>query len=161
MAALPAGRPAVIGDARLLFLACGPSRLAVNVPARPVRTEFGVCRRGELLVSVRRPLLSAVFRHDRDFLYPRDADGYERRAVLAVLADRVIKGSGTYRTLLIWPYAVAPAIAGVLWLFMFNPSIGVATYWLKALGYNWNHVLNGDRGDGFGRCGLRVEADQL
>lgn len=62
---------------------------------------------------------------------------------LAVMADRVIKGSGTYRTLLIWPYAVAPAIAGVLWLFMFNPSIGVATYWLKALGYNWNHVLNG------------------
>jgi len=62
---------------------------------------------------------------------------------LAVMADRVIKGSGAYRTLLIWPYAVAPAIAGVLWLFMFNPSIGVATYWLKALGYNWNHVLNG------------------
>jgi len=62
---------------------------------------------------------------------------------LAVLADRVIKGSGTYRTLLIWPYAVAPAIAGVLWLFMFNPSIGVATYWLKGLGYDWNHVLNG------------------
>jgi len=62
---------------------------------------------------------------------------------LAVLADRVIKGSGAYRTLLIWPYAVAPAIAGVLWLFMFNPSIGVLTYWLKALGYDWNHVLNG------------------
>ena len=62
---------------------------------------------------------------------------------LAVMADRVIKGSGAYRTLLIWPYAVAPAIAGVLWLFMFNPSIGVATYWMKALGYNWNHVLNG------------------
>jgi len=62
---------------------------------------------------------------------------------LAVLADRVIKGSGAYRTLLIWPYAVAPAIAGVLWLFMFNPSIGVATYWLKGMGYDWNHVLNG------------------
>ncbi len=62
---------------------------------------------------------------------------------LAVLADRVIKGSGAYRTLLIWPYAVAPAVAGVLWLFMFNPSIGVVTYWLKALGYGWNHVLNG------------------
>jgi len=59
------------------------------------------------------------------------------------MADRVIKGSGAYRTLLIWPYAVAPAIAGVLWLFMFNPSIGVATYWLKGLGYDWNHVLNG------------------
>lgn len=62
---------------------------------------------------------------------------------LAVLADRVIKGSGAYRTLLVWPYAVAPAVAGVLWLFMFNPSLGVVTYWLKAFGYNWNHVLNG------------------
>lgn len=61
---------------------------------------------------------------------------------LAVLADSVIKGSGLYRTLLIWPYAVAPAIAGVMWLFMFNPSIGVVAYWLKALGYQWNHVLN-------------------
>ncbi len=62
---------------------------------------------------------------------------------LAVGADRVIKGSGLYRNLLVWPYAVAPAIAGVLWLFMFNPSIGLVAYYLKALGYNWNHVLHG------------------
>jgi len=62
---------------------------------------------------------------------------------LAVLADGVIKGSGTYRTLLIWPYAVAPAVAGVMWLFMFNPSIGLVAYWLKGIGYDWNHVLNG------------------
>ena len=62
---------------------------------------------------------------------------------LAVLADGVVRGSGTYRTLLIWPYAVAPAIAGVMWLFMFNPSIGVVAYWLKGLGYTWNHVLDG------------------
>jgi sn-glycerol 3-phosphate transport system permease protein len=62
---------------------------------------------------------------------------------LAVLADRLIKGSGTYRTLLIWPYAVAPAVAGVLWLFMFNTRVGVATWYLGLLGYDWNHVLNG------------------
>ena len=61
---------------------------------------------------------------------------------LAVLADRLIKGSGTYRTLLIWPYAVAPAVAGVLWLFMFNTRIGVVTWYLGLLGYDWNHVLN-------------------
>ena len=61
---------------------------------------------------------------------------------LAVLADRLIKGSGTYRTLLIWPYAVAPAVAGVLWLFMFNTRIGVVTWYLAQLGYDWNHVLN-------------------
>jgi len=61
---------------------------------------------------------------------------------LAVLADRLIKGSGTYRTLLIWPYAVAPAVAGVLWLFMFNTRVGVVTWYLGGLGYDWNHVLN-------------------
>ncbi len=62
---------------------------------------------------------------------------------LAVMADRVIKGSGLYRTLLIWPYAVAPAVAGVLWLFMFAPSIGIVSFWLRAVGLDWNHLLNG------------------
>ncbi|MAY86759.1 MAG: sn-glycerol-3-phosphate ABC transporter permease UgpA [Pseudooceanicola sp.] len=61
---------------------------------------------------------------------------------LAVLADRLIKGSGTYRTLLIWPYAVAPAVAGVLWMFMFNTRVGVVSWYLGLLGYDWNHVLN-------------------
>ncbi len=61
---------------------------------------------------------------------------------LAVLADRLIKGSATYSTLLIWPYAVAPAVAGVLWLFMFNTRVGVVTWYLGQLGYDWNHVLN-------------------
>ena len=61
---------------------------------------------------------------------------------LAVLADRLIKSSGVYRTLLIWPYAVAPAVAGVLWLFMFNTRVGVVSWYLGQLGYDWNHVLN-------------------
>lgn len=61
---------------------------------------------------------------------------------LAVLADRLIKGAGTYRTLLIWPYAVAPAVAGVLWMFMFNTRVGIVTWYLGQLGYDWNHVLN-------------------
>ncbi|WP_050932078.1 sn-glycerol-3-phosphate ABC transporter permease UgpA [Aestuariivita boseongensis] len=61
---------------------------------------------------------------------------------LAVLADRLIKGAGAYRTMLIWPYAVAPAVAGVLWLFMFNPRVGVVAWYLGKLGYDWNHVLN-------------------
>ena len=68
--------------------------------------------------------------------------------VLATLADGVIKGSGVYRTLLIWPYAVAPAIAGVMWLFMFNPSIGLVAYWLKGLGITWNHVLDPEQAMG-------------
>jgi sn-glycerol 3-phosphate transport system permease protein len=61
---------------------------------------------------------------------------------LAVVADRLIKGAGAYRTLLIWPYAVAPAVAGVLWLFMFNTRVGVVSWYLGQLGYDWNHVLN-------------------
>ena len=64
--------------------------------------------------------------------------------LLAVFADRVIKGAAVYKTLLIWPYAVAPAVAGVLWLFMFAPSIGIVSYALRAAGFEWNHLLNGN-----------------
>jgi sn-glycerol 3-phosphate transport system permease protein len=63
--------------------------------------------------------------------------------MLAVFADRIVKGALAYKTLLIWPYAVAPAVAGVLWLFMFAPSVGVVSYALRALGFEWNHLLNG------------------
>jgi sn-glycerol 3-phosphate transport system permease protein len=63
--------------------------------------------------------------------------------LLAVCADRVIRAASGYKTLLIWPYAVAPAIAGVLWLFMFNPTLGVVAHGLRALGFDWNYLLNG------------------
>ena len=63
--------------------------------------------------------------------------------MLAVMADRVVRGAAIYKTLLIWPYAVAPAVAGVLWLFMFAPSIGIVSFWLRAAGIDWNHLLNG------------------
>ncbi len=63
--------------------------------------------------------------------------------LLAVFADRIVRGATFYKTLLIWPYAVAPAVAGVLWLFMFSPSIGIVAYWLRAVGIDWNHLLNG------------------
>jgi sn-glycerol 3-phosphate transport system permease protein len=69
--------------------------------------------------------------------------GLSLALLLAVMADRVVKGSAIYKTLLVWPYAVAPAVAGVLWLFMFAPSIGVVSYALRALGFDWNHLLNG------------------
>ncbi len=62
--------------------------------------------------------------------------------LLAVFADRVGRGAGVYKTLLIWPYAVAPAVAGVLWLFLFSPSIGIVAYWLRAAGFEWNSLLN-------------------
>jgi sn-glycerol 3-phosphate transport system permease protein len=61
--------------------------------------------------------------------------------VLAVFADRVIKGAAVYKTLLIWPYAVAPAVAGVLWLFLFAPGMGLIAYALGRIGFDWNHLL--------------------
>lgn len=64
--------------------------------------------------------------------------------ILAVFADRVIRGAG-YKTLLVWPYAVAPAVAGVLWLFMFAPSIGIIPFALRSVGYEWNHLLDGNQ----------------
>ena len=71
------------------------------------------------------------------------ASGLGLSLLLAVFADRVVRGALFYRTLLIWPYAVAPAVAGVLWLFMFAPSVGVVSYALRLLGFEWNHLLNG------------------
>ena len=65
--------------------------------------------------------------------------------ILAGFADRVIRGSMTYRTLLIWPYAVAPVLAGALWVFMFNPTLGIISYALDFVGVNWNHYLNGSQ----------------
>ena len=65
--------------------------------------------------------------------------------LLATQADKQIKGAGIYRTLLIWPYAVAPAVAGVLWAFMFQPSLGVVARGLRDyLGIDWNPLLNSD-----------------
>jgi len=62
--------------------------------------------------------------------------------LLAVFADRIIKGALAYKTALLLPYAIAPAVAGVLWIFMFSPSVGVLAYALRAFGLDWNHLLN-------------------
>ena len=64
--------------------------------------------------------------------------------LLAVAADRIVRGAFAFKTLLIWPYAVAPAIAGVLWAFLFAPSIGIIAYVLKLWGVPWNYLLDGD-----------------
>jgi len=65
--------------------------------------------------------------------------------LLALAVDRMISSARTYTTLLVWPYAVAPAIAGLLWWFIFNPTIGLMPYALQMLGIQWNHSLNGDQ----------------
>ena len=65
--------------------------------------------------------------------------------LLAVCADRVIRGASAYKTFLIIPYAVAPAVAGVLWMFIFNPTLGVLAYVMKSFGVDWNYLVNADQ----------------
>ena len=71
--------------------------------------------------------------------------GITTALVLATAADRVIRGALAYKTLLIWPYAVAPAVAGVLWAFLFAPSVGIVTFALRQIGIEWNWVLQDDQ----------------
>ena len=68
--------------------------------------------------------------------------GIAASLLLAFFADRIHRGAGFYRTLLVMPYAVAPAVAGVLWLFLFSPSVGLVASLLTALGLEWNALLN-------------------
>jgi sn-glycerol 3-phosphate transport system permease protein len=63
--------------------------------------------------------------------------------ILAVAANSLLKSRSLYTTLLVWPYAVAPAVAGVLFWFMFNPTIGIIPYMLERAGYHWDDRLNG------------------
>ena len=91
------------------------------------------------------PSYLASFRTTAIFSVLVAVSGLAIALLLAVMADRVLKATHVYRTLLIWPYAVAPAVAGVLWLFMFASPMGVVAYALNAFGYRWNHLL--DAGD--------------
>jgi sn-glycerol 3-phosphate transport system permease protein len=64
--------------------------------------------------------------------------------LLAICVNRLLRSGKFYTTLLVWPYAVAPVVAGILWWFMFNPTIGIVPYLLDAFGYRWNHRVNGN-----------------
>ncbi len=64
---------------------------------------------------------------------------------LAAMANRVIRAATTYKTLIIWPYAVAPVVSAVLWYFLFNPTVGMISFLLKGIGYEWDHSLNGNQ----------------
>jgi sn-glycerol 3-phosphate transport system permease protein len=65
--------------------------------------------------------------------------------ILAVAVNRVLRSNRAYTTLLVWPYAVAPVVVGILWWFMFNPTIGIAPYLLRGMGINWNHRIDGNQ----------------
>ncbi|MBX5056071.1 sn-glycerol-3-phosphate ABC transporter permease UgpA [Rhizobium lentis] len=90
------------------------------------------------------PLYMDAFGHTLVFAVSVTVLSTTLALTLAAAAMRVLRTSRIYSTLLIWPYAVAPAIAGILWWFMFNPSIGIVAYMLRSLGISWNHLINPD-----------------
>src|SRR5438128_10240476 len=109
-----------------------------------LKTEFAGLQNFQALFADRRYLES--FRTTAIFSALVAFFGIAISLALAAVADRVVRGALAYKTLLIWPYAVAPAVAGVLWAFMFAPSVGIVTYALrKYLGIHWNWVLEGDQ----------------
>jgi len=89
------------------------------------------------------PLYLASFRVTAVFSVLVAVTGLAFALLLAVFADRIVRGAAVYKTLLIWPYAVAAAVAGVLWLFLLSPSIGMVTFALRKVGVEWNYYLNG------------------
>ena len=106
-----------------------------------IRTQFvGLENFADLLAD---PLYLATVRNTAVFSVSVAAMSLMVALLLAVLADRHIRGAQVYRTLLIWPYAIAPAIAAVLWIFMFHPQIGLFGRLLNGVGIAWDYKLNG------------------
>jgi sn-glycerol 3-phosphate transport system permease protein len=85
------------------------------------------------------------FKHTVVFSVAVAFSGIVISLILAAAADKVVRGAVGYKTFLIWPYAVAPAIAGVLWAFLFAPSIGIVTYALRKVGVDWNWIINDEQ----------------
>ncbi len=112
-----------------------------------IQDPFGASREFVGLENFRElfgdPLYLDSFRITAVFSVAVTAIGLALSLALAYFADRAIRGALLFRTLLIVPYAVAPAIAGVLWMFLFNPTLGIVAHWLGAMGVAWNHVLDG------------------
>jgi sn-glycerol 3-phosphate transport system permease protein len=88
------------------------------------------------------PLYLASFQTTAIFSVLVAVCGLTLALLLAVMADRVWRAANVYKTLLIWPYAVAPAVAGMLWLFLFASPMGVIAFALRWLGVDWNHLLD-------------------
>ena len=90
------------------------------------------------------PSYLASFKTTAFFSIAVAVSGIAISLVLAIFADRIVRGALVYKTALLLPYVVAPAVAGVLWMFMFSPSLGVVAYLLRQSGFDWNHLLNSD-----------------
>ena len=111
-----------------------------------VQDAFGVSQEfvwfDNFIELFRDPLYLASFKVTAIFSVLVAGLGLSISLLLAVMADRVVRGATGYKTLLIWPYAVAPALAGILWMFLFNPTLGIVAHGLRKFGIEWNHLLN-------------------
>ena len=135
------------------------SRCSSRTPSAP-RPSSSACENFRALCQ-RRDLPGVVLDH-RDLLGRwSPCIGLAIALLLAVMADRVVRGARVYKTLLIWPYAVAPAVAGVLWLFMFAPSVGIVSYALRAARHRVEPPAQRRPRDGADRDGRGLEADLL
>ena len=129
----------------IFFFWPGGPGAVVRVPAPGrLRVECRVRRAGQFPRPVQRQRLPGIVPgHGACFRCWWRWAASSLALLLAVMADRVINGALAYNTLLIWPYAVAPAVAAVLWVFLFAPSIGIVTLRAARLGIDWNYLLNG------------------
>ena len=148
--------------AHLLLLAGGagaaPVAAACRTRSAPARSSSGSTTSAGCSAT---SCTSSRSRRRRSFALLVACCGIGLALLIAVFADRVLRGAALYKTLLVWPYAVAPAVAGVLWLFMFAPSIGMVSFWLRASGFDWNHLLEPEPRDDADRDGGGLEADHL
>ena len=162
LAALRADRAADRGHARLLLLAGGAGAVPVAAACRtrsaPARSSSGSRISRELFHDEH---YLASFKITAIFSVLVAVLGLSISLLLAVLADRVVRGATVYKTLLIWPYAVAPAIAGVLWLFLFDPTLGIVALLAEAAAASTGTPAQRRPGDDAGRDRRGVEADQL
>ena len=143
VAAVRAGRAAAHHHAGLLLLAGEPG--ALPVAADPGRLRRARRSSSGSTISATSSTTRVTSRRSGSPRCSRcwsPSSGLSIALLLAVFADRVVRGARVYKTLLIWPYAVAAAVAAVLWVFLLNPTLGVLTHLLRALGFDWNYLLN-------------------
>ena len=143
------------------FWPAGQAIAAIGAARRCLWSVDPFCRVGELRRRLRRCVLSRLGRGHPVFSPAVAVLALASGLLFAVMANQVVRGAALYKTVLLLPYAVAPAVAGVLWLFLFNPSVGIVAAALRRAGIDWNYLLERPASPAAGDPGRRVEAGQL
>ena len=142
LAALFAGRAAAHHHRYLFYLACGRSVVVLAAKRRSVWFLQPVCRPDNLVTLFHDSYYLDSFWTTIKFSTFVTVSGLLVSLFFAALVEYIVRGSRFYQTLMLLPYAVAPAVAAVLWIFLFNPGRGLITHFLAEFGYDWNHAQN-------------------